>query len=76
MNGKRILFSGIVTALIGSGLGLILAHMFPTPFQSLEVYQDLDRKYLEIGALAGFLMGSSLEAVRQLQQESDRQNPP
>lgn len=75
MNGKRIIFSGIVIAVIGTGLGLVLATLFPTPYRHLEVYQDLDRKYMAIGAVAGFLLGSSLETVRQLQQDSDRQDP-
>ncbi len=75
MNGKRIIFSGMMIALIGTGLGLVLATLFPTPYRHLEVYQDLDRKYMVIGGMAGFLLGSSLEAVRQLSQDSDRQDP-
>ncbi len=74
MNGKRIIFSGMMIALIGTGLGRVLATLFPTPYRHLEVYQDLDRKYMAIGAVAGFLLGSSLEAVRQLKQDSDRQD--
>jgi hypothetical protein len=73
MNVKRIIFSGLVTALIGTGLGLVLAHIFPTPYRAL--YPDMKRKYMVIGAVAGLLFGSGQEAVRQLKQESDRQDP-
>lgn len=75
MNGKRIIFSGIMSSLIGLGLGLVLAHVFQTPYRAIPIYQNQRPKYMIIGAVAGLILGSSQEAVRQLKQESDRQNP-
>lgn len=72
MNLRLIVFSGVVTAVIGSGLGLVLANMFPTPYTS-SFYQNLDRKYAAAGAVAGLLFGSSQEALRQLKKQREQE---
>jgi uncharacterized membrane protein YgaE (UPF0421/DUF939 family) len=72
MNIKLIIFSGIVTALVGSGVGVVMATMFPTPYTS-AAYQDLDQKYAVIGAVAGLALGGSQEALRQLKKQRDEE---
>ncbi|BAY07620.1 hypothetical protein [Calothrix sp. NIES-2098] len=72
MNGKLIAFSGIVTALLGAGIGFIIAYLLPTPYTS-PMYKDLAEKYAIIGGVAGLLIGSSQEMVRELKQERDEE---
>jgi hypothetical protein len=72
MNAKKIIFSGIITMTVGTGLGLVIVHLAPCPYES-EFYKSLKDRYLAIGGVAGLLLGSSLEAVRQLKKERDRE---
>jgi hypothetical protein len=72
MNNNRIIFSGIVTAVVGVGLGLVMVQLFPTPYRG-EMYQNLDHKYGLIGGVAGLLFGASQEAVRQLKRQCDQE---
>jgi uncharacterized membrane protein YgaE (UPF0421/DUF939 family) len=70
MNAKLITFSGIVTAFLGAGIGFVIAHLLPCPYTS-QIYQDLEQKYAIFGAVAGLLIGSSQEMIRELKQERD-----
>ncbi|MEH1943355.1 MAG: hypothetical protein V7L01_24475 [Nostoc sp.] len=70
MNGKLIAFSGFVTAFVGAGIGFIAANLFPCPYTS-QMYQDLEQKYALVGAVAGLVIGSSQEMIRELKQERD-----
>jgi len=70
MNAKLIAFSGIVTAFVGAGIGFIAANLLPCPYTS-QMYKDLDEKYAIVGAVAGLLIGSSQEMIRELKQERD-----
>lgn len=70
MNPKLIAFSGIVTAFLGAGIGFVVAYLLPCPYTS-QLYQDLEKKYAIIGAVAGLLIGSSQEMIRELKQERD-----
>lgn len=72
MNSKLLLFSGFVTMAIGLGLGWILAVLLPTPFRG-GVYQDQKPGYMLIGATGGFLFGVSMEALRELKEQRDRE---
>ena len=70
MNIRLILFSSLITALVGSGTGLVVASLFPTPYSS-QNYQNLDRKYAIVGAVAGLLIGSCQEMIREAKAERD-----
>jgi hypothetical protein len=70
MNTKKILFSGIVTGIVGTGLGLITLALAPVPYSG-KPYRDLQDTYTIIGGIAGLLIGASQETVRQLKKERD-----
>jgi hypothetical protein len=70
MNNKKIIFSGIVTGFLGLGLGLTLLYLVPYPYTG-KFYQNLKHRYILIGGVAGLLIGSSLETVRQLKEQQD-----
>ncbi|WP_448267403.1 hypothetical protein [Nostoc sp. DSM 114159] len=70
MNAKLIVFSGFVTAFVGAGIGFIIANLLPCPYTS-QMYKDLEQKYAIVGAVAGLLIGSSQEMIRELKQERD-----
>ncbi len=57
MNIKTIIFSGIMTALIGAMLGLAINH----------ISQRTSRKPVAVigGAVLGFVIGSAYQAVQQ-----------
>lgn len=72
MNHSKIFFAALVTALVGAGLGWVIAYLIPTPYTS-SAYQGLDRKYAAIGAVGGLLFGASQEALRQMKQQQDKE---
>ena len=72
MNIRRIIFSSLVTAVIGTGLGFVMASLAPTQYKG-ALYQDLDRKYAIICTVGGLVLGASQEAIRQLKRQSDQE---
>jgi len=73
MNRKLLLFSGFVTMLIGTGLGLVLATLMQTPFKT-GLYRDQKPGFIIGGAVGGFLFGVSIEALRELKEQRDRED--
>lgn len=73
MNLRMILFSGVVTALIGAMIGLAAARIGQRDFNQLrfesKAYQDLHRKYALIGAALGLAAGIGQECVRELKKQ-------
>ena len=63
MNVKTIIFSGIMTALVGAMLGLAINYISQRP----------DRKpvALFVGAGLGFVIGSGYEAIQQNKPEEE-----
>jgi Na+-transporting NADH:ubiquinone oxidoreductase subunit NqrD len=72
MNPKLLLFSGFIMMLLGIGLGAVLATLLPTPYRS-GWYLDQRSGYMLIGAIGGFLFGVSIEALRELKEQRDRE---
>jgi hypothetical protein len=70
MNIKLIIFSGIMTALIGAVIGLAATKIGQRNFNQLEYsdqyYQDLQNKYVLIGAGIGLAIGMGQQCVREL----------
>lgn len=72
MNRKLLLFSGLITMTLGAGLGLILATLLPTPYRG-GIYLDQKPGFVLVGATGGFLFGVSVEALRELKEQRDRE---
>jgi uncharacterized protein YacL len=72
MNHRKIWFSGLVTAAVGVGIGLVLAKIVSSPFNS-RPYRHLARTYMAVCGTGGLLVGASQEALRQLQEKRDRE---
>lgn len=72
MNLRLIVFSGVITSVVGVGVGLLLANLFPTPYQG-GFYEHMNRKYMAIGGVSGLLIGMSQEALRQLKKQRDEE---
>ena len=76
MNNRLIIFSGIMTALIGAVIGLAATKIGQPNFNQLQYsgqyYQDLYKKYALIGAGIGFAVGVGQASVRELKAERDR----
>lgn len=78
MNQRKIWFAGLVTAAIGVGIGLVLAKIVESPFTSRH-YQQLERIYMLVCGTGGLLVGTTQEALRQLQEKRDleeKRQPP
>ncbi len=72
MNWRRMLYTGLVNILIGVGIGYVLANIAKSPYTS-RAYQNLDRIYMTVGGVGGFLVGGSWEGLRQLKEKRDRE---
>jgi hypothetical protein len=78
MNVKLILFSGIITALLGSIFGLTVAHIgqkdFHKPKYESQFYSNLYYKYYGlIGTGLDFAIGVGQECVRELKTQRDKE---
>lgn len=74
MNQRKIWFAGIVTTGMGVVIGLVLAKIVESPFTS-QTYQRqrLERIYMLVCGTGGLLVGTTQEALRQLQEQRDRE---
>lgn len=70
---KLIVFSAIVTAGVGGILGIATAEIAATRYTS-EMYQNLNRRYLEVGIATGAVVGAAQEAIRQVKKQKDRED--
>lgn len=72
MNQRKIWFAGVVTAGIGIVIGLVMAKVVDSPYTS-ETYREqrLERIYMAIGGVGGLIIGTTQEALRQLQEERE-----
>lgn len=72
MNIKLGCFCAIVTAAVGTAIGIGAAEIATPNFVS-RAYQNPHLKYAIIGAVAGLVVGGSQEAVRQTKKQRDRE---
>ena len=72
MNIKLVCFCAVVTAGVGVGIGVGAAEIATPNFVS-QTYRNPHLKYAVIGAVAGLVVGSSQEAVRQTKKQRDRE---
>lgn len=70
MNQRKIWFAGVVTAALGVGIGLVLAKIVESPYSSKN-YQNLEQTYMLICGTGGLIVGTTQEALRQLQARQD-----
>lgn len=75
MNFRLVLFSGIVTALIGAMIGLAATQLGQRNFNQMrfrsEAYKALYGRYALIGAGVGFAVGVGQECVRELKAQQE-----
>lgn len=65
MNIRVILFSGIMTALIGAMIGIAVGHISNRQPRKIVI--------LSGGAIVGFVLGSAQEAIRQQNRQRSEQ---
>ena len=78
MNFRLVLFSGLVTALVGAGTGYGISRIERNPSQvnhrNPHHYQIIYGRYLTgAGAALGFCVGAGLQMVKELKEERDRE---
>jgi hypothetical protein len=78
MNYRKILFSAIITAMVGAVISLAALQIgnkdFNQPKYQSQAYKELREHYIHIGTILGFILGAGQECVRQLKskRESNR----
>jgi hypothetical protein len=70
MNWRRMLFGGLMMTMVGLGLGLVLGKIVKSPYTS-ATYRHVERIYLGVGGVGGFIFGWSGEGLRQLKAKRD-----
>jgi hypothetical protein len=77
MKYRLILYSGIVSAIIGAIIGIgaveISKDSLGQPRYKSQAYQELYKKYIFIGAGFGFTVGMGIESLRQLKEQRDKE---
>lgn len=76
MNIKLVIFSGVITALIGAVIGLAAAKIGSRDFNQLryesQFYQNLNERYYAlVGASLGFAVGVGQECIRELKTQRE-----
>ncbi len=72
MDLKRLFFSAVIGAGMGTAIGLAVSQVVPVQSQS-EEYATLTRQCVSIGAIAGFFGGSIISVAEQLNERSNHQ---
>ncbi len=72
MNTKRILFSAIVTAIVGAGVGILLTEIKPYYYPDRSAHQSPLLSAI-VGIVVGFLSGAAQESVRELKMQQDQE---
>ncbi|MGJ3245037.1 MAG: hypothetical protein ACFE0I_03060 [Elainellaceae cyanobacterium] len=72
MNVRLVIFSGIVTAIVGTVLGIGVAEIAEPQYES-PIYQNVEQKYAIAGAVIGFAVGIGQECVRQIKHQQQEE---
>ncbi|NJL44883.1 MAG: hypothetical protein HC922_02280 [Leptolyngbyaceae cyanobacterium SM2_3_12] len=72
MNSKVVIFSGLVTALVGVIIGLGAAEISQNEYVSRH-YDNLPLKFALVGAGVGAIAGAGQEAVREIKAQQDKE---
>ncbi|MFB2877570.1 hypothetical protein [Floridanema aerugineum] len=72
MNFKLIVFSSLITALIGATIGFTAGGLFRPRFSS-RIYRDMHRNYTVVGGVSGLVIGGCQESIRQLKKQRDEE---
>ncbi len=72
MNIKLIIFSGVITAAIGTVIGLSASELARPKFES-SIYKNVAPKYAAAGGIIGLLAGAGQESIRQLKHQRDKE---
>ena len=78
MNFRLVLFSGLVTALVGAGIGYGISRIERNPsqvnYKNPQSYQIIYGRYFAgAGAALGFCVGAGLQMVKELKEARDRE---
>ncbi|CAO5057063.1 MULTISPECIES: hypothetical protein [Microcystis] len=78
MNFRLVLFSGLVTALVGAGIGYGISRIERNPsqvnYKNPYNYQIIYGRYFAgAGAALGFCVGAGLQMVKELKEARDRE---
>lgn len=76
MNIRLIIFSGIITGIIGGVIALAISHLGQPEFNQLkyqsQVYRDIQRRSFVIGLVFGVAVGMGQECVRQANHQKNQ----
>jgi len=72
MNFKLIVFSSLITALIGAMIGFAAGGLFRPKFSS-QIYRNIHRNYTVVGGVTGLIIGGCQESIRQLKKQRDEE---
>ncbi|MFB2837696.1 hypothetical protein [Floridanema evergladense] len=72
MNFKLIVFSSLITALIGATIGFAIGGLSRPRFNS-QIYRDIHRNYAVVGGVTGLIIGSCQESIRQMKKQRDEE---
>jgi len=73
MNFRLVLFSGLVTALVGAGIGYGISRIERNPSQVNYKNPYNYQIIYGAGAALGFCVGAGLQMVKELKEERDRE---
>ena len=72
MNTKLVIFSGLMTALVGAVLAIAATEIDKSNYES-KFSKELEGYYFVIGTVAGFTFGAGQEYIKELKKQKNRE---